>query len=130
MQCVSCPPDSLCYGSDADANANASCDGASERVIAGYVCRVRSLIDNGGSGAVQASGIIMVLYPVSWISNVACVFYILCPRQKASNGSANWENRFPCRWYGPVRWRLVVLCVLSMLSCQRDAEEMGPGWMS
>lgn len=62
--------------------------------------------------------------PVSWMSCVPCVFYIPCPRQKASYGNAKWENGFPCCWYGPVRVEILVGCVVSMLSCQRDAEEV------
>lgn len=132
MQCVSCPPDGIrvgrtrpggavfCYGSGTDANANASCDEASERVMAS-LCMPCKVLDKTTEVPEQSrsSGI---NGPVSWISCVSCVcpgFYILCPREgKKKLGLAYWR-------YGPVLWRLLVDPVFSMLSCQRDAEEMG-----
>lgn len=75
MQCVSCPPDGIrvgrtrpggqffCYGSGTDANANASCDEASERVIAS-LCMPCKVLDKTTEVPEQSRSVgLMVLYP-------------------------------------------------------------------
>lgn len=126
MQCVSCPPDSLCYGSDADANANASCDGASERVIAKFCvpCKVLDRQRRFRSSPSQWD----YYGPVSWIIlwPVCSISCVQDKRQVMAAPSGRMDFlAVGMVWSAPVE--VACMGVFSKLSCQRDAEEMGPG---
>lgn len=132
MQCVSCPPDSLCYGSDADAdadaNANASCDGASERVIAKFCvpCKVLDRQRRFRSSPSQWD----YYGPVSWM-----ILWPVCPiscvqdkRQVVAAPSGRMDFlAVGMVWSGPVE--LVVWLCSRSCPARETPRSWGRVWM-